>query len=144
MATAEPKKINFIYGGNGTGKTTLSRFLAGEDANSGSIIEWTSTVHEKIIVYNRDFIERNFSAIKHFPVYLRLGSKSIDIQNEIENLKEQSQQQKEKREKTAKSLEGLLRTINDLSEETRNKCWEIQSKYGTAFSSALVGTVVAG
>ena len=56
MATAEPKKINFIYGGNGTGKTTLSRFLAGEDANSGSIIEWTSTVHEKIIVYNLSLI----------------------------------------------------------------------------------------
>ena len=139
MATAEPKKINFIYGGNGTGKTTLSRFLAGEDANSGSIIEWTSTVHEKIIVYNRDFIERNFSADKTLPGIFTLGSKSIDIQNEIENLKEQSQQQKEIREKTAKSLEGLLRTINDLSEETRNKCWEIQSKYGTAFSSALVG-----
>lgn len=73
MATAEPKKINFIYGGNGTGKTTLSRFLAGEDANSDSIIEWTSTVHEKSLFITVILLKEISAQIKHFPVYLRLG-----------------------------------------------------------------------
>ena len=63
----EPKAINFVYGGNGTGKTTLSRLIADESISSDSKIEWDAPSHEKVVFYNRDFVERNFSEDKALP-----------------------------------------------------------------------------
>ena len=53
--TIEPKKINFIFGLNGTGKTTISRFICSPDAaNYGDCnLEWNGTP-VKSQVYNRD------------------------------------------------------------------------------------------
>lgn len=45
----EPKAINFVYGGNGTGKTTLSRLIADESISPDSIIEWASPSREKVV-----------------------------------------------------------------------------------------------
>ena len=35
----EPLKINYFFGGNGTGKTTISKFLSNKDNYSTNIIE---------------------------------------------------------------------------------------------------------
>ena len=34
----EPLKINYFFGGNGTGKTTISKFLSNKDNYSTNII----------------------------------------------------------------------------------------------------------
>ena len=134
-----PKAINFIFGGNGTGKTTLSRFLAGEYKNPESSIEWSSPDHEKIVVYNRDFIEQNFSEDKSLPGIFTLGSESIDLQNEIDELKNQQNQEKESREKERNSLNKLKEELNSITDDAKEKCWNIQVKYGYEFADALVG-----
>jgi len=56
------KKINFVFGSNGSGKTTISSFLAGSKDYrfSRSSIEWDSITHETICVYNREFRRSNF------------------------------------------------------------------------------------
>jgi DNA repair exonuclease SbcCD ATPase subunit len=55
------KKINLIYGLNGTGKSTLSNFLykKDEEAFSHCSIEGLDDETE-ILVYNQSFIEDNF------------------------------------------------------------------------------------
>ena len=53
--TIEPKQINFVYGGNGTGKTTLSRVISG--TSSGSYhIEWENGTNLETLVFNGEFI----------------------------------------------------------------------------------------
>lgn len=56
----EPKKINFIYGANGTGKSTLSKVLSNEISSSECNIEWNTGTKEDVIVYNKGFVEKNF------------------------------------------------------------------------------------
>jgi wobble nucleotide-excising tRNase len=56
------KKINFIYGANGSGKTTISKFI---DKQTDSIytncsLVWKNGLPIKALVYNRDFREKNF------------------------------------------------------------------------------------
>lgn len=48
------KKVNFIYGGNGTGKTTLSRVLNEVERYPQCQIKWENRVHD-VVVYNQDF-----------------------------------------------------------------------------------------
>ena len=59
------QKINFVFGANGSGKSTISRLLsplcpASDTRFDRSTIEWSSDTHEEIIVYNRDFRRANF------------------------------------------------------------------------------------
>lgn len=56
------KKVNFIYGANGSGKTTISKFL---DEPSSSLfsecsLTWIGNLPISILVYNKDFREQNF------------------------------------------------------------------------------------
>lgn len=134
----EPKTINFIYGGNGTGKTTLSRVLSNEFADK-SMIERSSSDQPQVIVYNRDFVERNFSEDKNLPGIFTLGSESVDLQNEIEELKVSQDKAKEQKDEKIASLERLNIKLEEITEETKGECWKLQKKYGSVFPDALIG-----
>lgn len=56
------KKINFIYGTNGCGKTTLSKLIySPSDANYVNChLAWRGNLPVNVLVYNKDFRERNF------------------------------------------------------------------------------------
>ncbi len=56
------KKVNFIYGANGSGKTTISNFLFNESEQkfNNCAIDWQNTIRLKTLVYNKEFRERNF------------------------------------------------------------------------------------
>ena len=54
--TIEPLRINYIFGGNGSGKTTISKFLSSEaNYQNGSILR--DDTHD-ILVYNKDFVDK--------------------------------------------------------------------------------------
>lgn len=57
------KLINFIYGGNGSGKTTISNFLMSPSSPlfSSCSINWDIEGGLPILVYNKAFKEANFS-----------------------------------------------------------------------------------
>ena len=81
------KKINFIYGANGSGKSTIGSFLAGDNNPRfvNSAIEWDSELHETIYVYNRKFRRDNFQ--QTIPGVFTLGSATIEEINELEQMK---------------------------------------------------------
>lgn len=56
------QKVNFFYGANGSGKTTISNFLQNpaDSLYRECKIEWENGADADILVYNRRFRERNF------------------------------------------------------------------------------------
>jgi wobble nucleotide-excising tRNase len=56
------KKINFINGANGCGKTTLSNFLQNpaDLKFANCIVNWKNETPIKVLVYNKEFREQNF------------------------------------------------------------------------------------
>lgn len=138
ITSIEPKAINFIYGGNGTGKTTLSRVLA-SNADDKTTIEWASSDHPKVIVYNRDFVENNFSEDKSLPGIFTLGSESVDLLNEIEELKNKQNNTKELRDRKFSTLTKLKQQLEKLTDDAMSECWKVQKKYGASFADALIG-----
>ena len=71
-------KINFFYGANGAGKTTISRVIANADAFASCRVNWKSGTALKTMVYNRDFVHENFSASTGLKCIFTLGKNDID------------------------------------------------------------------
>ena len=133
------KKINFIFGSNGSGKTTISSFLDGDNSPrySSSSIRWDYELHETIYVYNRNFRDRNIKQL--IPGVFTLGSATIDDINEIERLKEELTQRREE----IKKQEGTLSKLKDKwvsrEEQFKDDAWrrilkKNEGNYQKAFS----------
>lgn len=54
------KKINYIFGHNGCGKTTVSRAIQDPTGRAGYSVSWKDGRSILSLVYNRDFIEASF------------------------------------------------------------------------------------
>ena len=78
------KKVNFFYGANGSGKTTISRVLANPSSYHESKISWENDEEGDIIVYNHDFVNRNFNSSSEIPGIYTLGEGSIEIEKKIQ------------------------------------------------------------
>jgi len=137
--TINPLKINFIYGGNGTGKTSFSKYLSGDINGAGCETEWENSEHEQIVVYNRAFIKNNFDLDRELPGIFTLGKESIEIQEDIRKKileKESAQKVRNEHETSKKKLEDDVFQIKINAEKI---CWESQLKFGTEFAEALTG-----
>ena len=125
------KRINLIYGLNGTGKTQISKFLA--DQNNGSFqdckIEGLS--NEKILVYNQDFIDENFYNTDRQQGIFTLSKENANAKQEIENLQKGLEKLKVNQDKKEKELKEKQGEINKIENDCKNSIWEIkQSHYG--------------
>ena len=80
-------KFNFIYGSNGSGKTTISRVIANESAIFGGQLRWRNNISLDTLVYNRDFVEENFNQSSELKGIFTLGEKNIDVLSKIDEAK---------------------------------------------------------
>lgn len=57
----KPSKVNFIYGNNGTGKTTITRVIENPSKYEDSQLLWDDSIECSRLVYNQDFVKSNFN-----------------------------------------------------------------------------------
>lgn len=78
--TVEPALINFFYGKNGTGKSTIGRVIK----NSPELIEWTDDPAERtVLVFNQDFIEHNVTMYADMPGVFSMSEANEHIEAQI-------------------------------------------------------------
>lgn len=79
--------VNFFFGGNGAGKTTISRTLADLTHCPGSRVVWEPGRPElDVQVYNRDYVDRTIRGADALPGVFLLGEVSVEAQAEIDAL----------------------------------------------------------
>ena len=134
-----PKLINYIYGSNGCGKTTLSKIIANPIKYNGSIIEKEKNDNLEIVVYNKDFVDDLFYDASKLKGIFTLGKDSKEIQESIDKSKEVIEKL---------SFDNKILEKNILKEEEKNKknedeikeeCWKIKTKLYNLFPEALKG-----
>lgn len=133
------KKINFIYGANGCGKTTISNFLNNpvEDKFSGCIANWKNIQSLKTLVYNKQFRELNFGNGKLSGVFT-LGQASTEQVAIIESKTEQLKQIKKEGEGFKTTLEKLKESKIKAEEDFRESAWsDVYKKYEVVFNEAF-------
>lgn len=137
--------INFIYGANGSGKTTTSSFLKNlaengiEDKFANSKIEWHNSEILKIEVYNKQFKEEQFRNSQVKGIFT-LGKKTNENLENIESKKESINKEKEKKIKNEESLQNLTLEKEKEEEDFTNSCWEkLYKKNEEDFKEILEG-----
>ncbi len=137
--------INFIYGANGSGKTTTSSFLKNlaengiEDKFANSKIAWYNNESLKIEVYNKQFKEEQFRNSQVKGIFT-LGKKTNENLENIESKKKSIREEKEKKEKNESSLEKLTQEKEKKEKDFTDRCWEkLYKKFEEDFKETLEG-----
>ncbi len=121
------KSINFIYGANGSGKTTTSSFLKNlaengiEDKFASSKIVWYNNESLKIEVYNKQFKEEQFRNSQVKGIFT-LGKKTNENLEKIESKKESINEEKKKKIKNEGSLQKLTLEKEKEEEDFTDSC----------------------
>lgn len=132
------KKINFIYGSNGCGKTTISKCLS--DPNSyrdKSQITWLNDNKLSIYVYNKEFREKNFGNRK-IPGVFTLGNATIQDIEKIEEKKTKIAEERIFLERLKSNQNEMGKQLNGLNDTFTNDCWNsLYKKYENKFSEEM-------
>ncbi|MCU0713599.1 MAG: AAA family ATPase [Pirellula sp.] len=99
-------QFNFLFGSNGTGKTTISRVIADESKFPTCIVTWKAGTKLQPMVYNHDFIERNFNQSTELKGVFTLGEKQVDTLTRIATLKGELNALTSKIETLTQNLQG--------------------------------------
>lgn len=135
------KKINFIYGANGCGKTTITRLVNDpQDSDfTDSFLTWKNGTVLKSLVYNKDFRDKNFGQGKIDGVFT-LGQATKEEKELIETMKQELDQLKDKGIAAKGARENLKREKDKSEESFKEQVWnELYKKYENNFQEAFIG-----
>ncbi|MCQ2908840.1 AAA family ATPase [Helicobacter pylori] len=137
--------INFIYGANGSGKTTTSSFLKNlaengiEDKFASSKIVWYNNESLKIEIYNKQFKEEQLRNSQVKGIFT-LGKKTNENLEKIERKKESISKENEKKIKNEASLQVLTPKKEKEEKDFTDSCWEkLYKKNEEDFKETLEG-----
>ena len=118
------KKINFFYGSNGTGKTTISKVMANPGNYNECNVEWKNNNKLKTIVFNEDFVREYFYEKDALQGIYTIGEEAKNIEEQIKN-------KNSEKEKIQKEIDNLNHTIQEkkneeskIYNELKKKCWQ--------------------
>ncbi|MES9856615.1 MAG: AAA family ATPase [Sedimenticola sp.] len=138
-------QFNFIFGSNGTGKTTISRVIANEDMFSTCSVTWKGGTKLQPMVYNHDFVEKNFNQSGDLKGVFTLGKKQVDTLTNIATAKGEIDTLTSKIEGLNQSLEGAdgiggkRAELAALETGLKEKCWNQKQKYDDKLKGGFEG-----
>ena len=139
------RQINYVFGANGTGKTTISRVIAQADGHDHCRLTWQGGTELERMVYNRDFVEANFNQDGPLQGVFTLGENQVEAERDIALL----QPEIEKLNGQIASLNNQLygedgesgkrKELEDLEPAIREKCWSQKQLHDDSFQEAFSG-----
>lgn len=124
------KKVNLIYGLNGTGKSTLSNYLhqRTEDKYKSCSVEGLDDNHE-ILVYNQTFIQETFFESENLKGIFTLSKENKEAETKIANAQKEITKLESEKETKSKELETEKTSINQKLETAKIAAWKIKTDY---------------
>lgn len=129
------KALNFIFGPNGSGKTTISRVIDDDSAYPDCTVTWTAGNPLETRVYNRDFVEKHFDADASIKGIYTFGE-NVEVAEKIKALRAEAGEINDK-------LAGLKTTLygedgaggkqkerDDLEAQLVEDIWKAKKKLG--------------
>lgn len=135
----ELPKINFFFGSNGTGKTTISKLLANPDSYPSCQVKWQNE-KLKTIVYNEDFVRRVFYQSENLPGIFTMGEEAKDIEEKIKQKNDAKEQLNKEKNQLNATLENKNIELQKKENNFRELCWKkIFEKYNETFNKIFDG-----
>lgn len=135
----ELKPVSFIYGANGTGKTTISNFIAKPEGNqySSCRIEWGDDQPLTTYVYNKKFREQSFFK-GNIPGVFTLGKESVEQQKTLKEKKEEIKGVRKTALEEIRRIKGFEDQLDKEVSRFKETVWDSFSKPNkTVFKEAF-------
>ncbi len=121
--TFKPTLINFFYGKNGTGKSTLAKAFVDGNADittmNGEIIP-----KERIFVYNEEFIKNNIQSYGNIPGVFTISEINAEKKKEADEKTIKRNELLNKASAADAEAQNINTTHTAAEEEYRSKLWE--------------------
>ena len=123
-----PSTVNFIYGNNGTGKTTITRIIDNPDNYSESSLSWSGGNKYSRLVYNRDFVKSNFNEETKLRGIYTLGEESEELYKKLEELNILKKNIQTDINSQKEQINNYEKKLSNLRKETVDFFWENYKK----------------
>jgi wobble nucleotide-excising tRNase len=123
------KKVNLIYGLNGTGKSTFSNFLYDTTDKDYSECSITGLNNEEILVYNQKFINDYFYEENNLKGIFTLSKENKDAVEKIKNAQKEKDAINGKRGEKQDELTSVREKLSQIKLQSENTVWEIKTTY---------------
>ncbi|MGU3412384.1 AAA family ATPase [Enterobacteriaceae bacterium C34A] len=122
------KKVNIIYGLNGTGKSTLSNYFY--DIGNEKYQHCThSGEYDEVLVYNQKFIQDNFYAKDSLNGIFSLSKENKEAKEKVESLTTEIIKLSDEKREVESAITAQEKIISDAKGNAQNKTWEIKTSY---------------
>jgi wobble nucleotide-excising tRNase len=123
------KKVNIIYGLNGTGKTTISDFLYNRIDPKFSSCSMKISADELLLVYNSSFIQENFYEKPNQDGIFTLSKENKEAEENIKKAGEEILRLELKKKEKTERLNAVSKENNDKKKQMEDKAWKIKDKF---------------
>lgn len=136
-AFIEPTFINFFFGNNGAGKSTIAKAIK---SGAGTTYVSGRTVEDYLpLVYNQDFIDENFRSYRNMKGVFTLNAKNAEIQRQIdETTDERTRVKKLLTDSTDKRVNTAM-AKDKLRKDFLKQCWERGKAIREEFTATMCG-----
>lgn len=137
--TVEPTFINFFYGKNGAGKSTIARTIR---ANRPGSVEWQSdrpADSYDVLVYDAEFVRDNFENYDNLPGVFTIAEENIAIQNQVKEKSAERQKLRDEHSTCKGELDGKSAAKEQALADYQQACWERTKELRRIFDAAITG-----
>lgn len=142
----EPLACNYLFGFNGSGKSTVARLIKDEshpDFDCSSV-KWQNNNPLEVQVYNRDFIRENYDDCDDLKGVFTLGKGAKDAKAQIAEKKRQEGLLVSEIGRLEVALEAAQAGLLQAEQSTEKAFWETVTPRKSVFSGAFAGGQLAG
>ena len=138
-------KFNFVFGSNGTGKSTIARIVADESSHPTCKVAWKNGSKLQAFVYNQDFVDKNFTQIQELRGVFTLGEQDSEVLKKINASKVELVAINEKITNLNQTLgdsnssTGKHGDLEKLENDFKETCWLQKQKHDPQLQEALKG-----
>lgn len=137
--TVEPTFINFFYGRNGAGKSTIARTIRANDPASVQWRDGWSASDYDVLVYDTAFIAANFENYDNLPGVFTVAEENIAVQNLIREKQAERKKLLEQHSTCKEDLEARESAKEQTLTDYQQACWERTKELRKVFDSTITG-----
>lgn len=137
--------VNFFFGSNGSGKTTIGRVIAEETKFPTCSVTWKARTKLETLVYNCDFVDRNFNQSSELKGVFTLGEKQVDTLAKIDKEKQELDALNARVDRLSQVLFGVdgsggkEKELGVIESNFKTICWAQKQKHDVKLQGGFEG-----
>jgi len=123
------KKVNLVYGLNGTGKSTISNFLYEKDNNDFSTCSIDGLNHKHIRVYNQKFIQDYFYEPDNLKGIFTLSKENKEAEEKIKSAQKEIEKLEAGKQTKINQKTEQENSLATKKQDAEKKTWKIKATF---------------